>query len=60
VKSDLSLEARNRRAAEYLGRKESERMFKKSRRLEVFMGLGIPVVVALLIVVLWVLGGGVK
>lgn len=55
MKVDLSIESRNHRAAEYIGRKESERIAKKADHVEVFMGVGIPVMVALLIVVLWAL-----
>lgn len=55
MKVDLSLEARNHRTIKYIGRKGSERIARKADRLEVFMGLGIPVIVVVLIVVLWVL-----
>ena len=55
MKYDLSIEARNRRAVGYLIKKNTERIKKKADWLEMFMGLGIPAMVALLIVVLYFL-----
>ena len=60
MKTDLSIEARNKRAVGYLIKKDRERIKKKVDWLEVFMELGIPVALAILIAVLWFLRGGVR
>jgi len=54
---DLSIEARNKRAVGYLIKKDTERIKKKAKWLEVFIEWGLPAALALFIVVLWIWGG---
>jgi len=55
MKYDLSIEARNKRAVGYLIKKDTERIKKKADWLEVFLGLGIPAALAILVAVLYFL-----
>ena len=57
MKTDLSIEARNKRAVGYLIKKNTERIKRKADRLKVFIEWGLPAALALFVVVLWIWGG---
>jgi hypothetical protein len=55
MKSDLSTAARNQRAVAYIAKKHAERIERKAARFEAFVGVGIPVVFALGILIMYFL-----